>query len=141
MSHPSEPNYVALLGGSPFTVNSDDPYYTQRVHAPSLISELDHAHVSWKAYLQGMPHAGYQGICYPANCNGEPDKDPLYVSKHNGISNYKTSLNPADWSRQVPIGTWRAQSAAFSEVVKLGMALCLDTYSGSLSGSPLQFAG
>jgi len=104
VSHPSEPNYVALLGGSPFTVNSDDPYYTQRVHAPSLISELDHAHVSWKAYLQGMPHAGYQGICYPANCNGEPDKDPLYVSKHNGISNYTTSLNAADWSRQVPIG-------------------------------------
>ena len=104
VTHPSEPNYVALLGGSPFTVNSDDPYYVQRVAAPSLISELDHAHVSWKAYLQGMPHPGYEGICYPANCNGEPDKDPLYVSKHNGISNYTTSLNPADWSRQVPIG-------------------------------------
>jgi phospholipase C len=104
VTHPSEPNYVALLGGSPFTVNSDNPYYVQQVARPSLISELDHAHVSWKAYLQGMPHAGYQGICYPANCNGEPDKDPLYVSKHVGISNYTTSLNRADWSRQVPIG-------------------------------------
>src|SRR5215472_11304454 len=104
VTHPSEPNYVALLGGSPFTVNSDDPYYVQQVHAPSLISELDHAHVSWKAYLQGSPHPGYEGICYPANCNGEPDKDPLYVSKHDGIQNYTTSLNAADWSRQVPIG-------------------------------------
>ena len=104
VTHPSEPNYVALLGGSPFAVNSDNAYYVQRVAAPSLISELDHAHVSWKAYLQGLPHPGYQGICYPANCNGEPDKDPLYVSKHDGIQNYTTSLNPADWSRQVPIG-------------------------------------
>jgi hypothetical protein len=103
VTHPSEPNYVALLGGSPFTVNSDDAYYVQRVAAPSLISELDQAHVSWKAYLQGLPHPGYQGICYPANCNGEPDKDPLYVSKHDGIQNYTTSLNAADWSRQVPI--------------------------------------
>src|SRR5215470_12013888 len=104
VTHPSEPNYVALLGGSPFAVNSDDAYYVQQVHAPSLISELDHAHISWKAYLQGSPQPGYQGICYPANCNGEPDKDPLYVSKHDGIQNYTTSLNAADWSRQVPIG-------------------------------------
>ncbi len=104
ITHPSEPNYVALLGGSPFTVNSDNAYYVQRVAAPSLISELDRAHVSWKAYLQGVPHPGYQGICYPANCNGEPDKDPLYVSKHDGIQNFTTSLNAADWSRQVSVG-------------------------------------
>ena len=104
VTHPSEPNYVALLGGSPFGVNSDNAYYVQKVAAPSLISELDHAHVSWKAYLQSLPHPGYEGICYPASCNGAPDKDPLYVSKHDGIQNFTTSLNPADWSRQVPIG-------------------------------------
>jgi len=104
VAHPSEPNYVALLGGSTFTVNSDNAYYVQQVHAPSLISELDRAHVSWKAYLQSLPHPGYEGICYPASCNGAPDKDPLYVSKHDGIQNFTTSLNPADWSRQAPIG-------------------------------------
>src|SRR6266702_333347 len=104
VSHPSEPNYVALLGGSPFTVNSDDPYYVNRVAAPSLISQLDHSHISWKAYLQALPHPAYQGICYPANCNGEPDKDPLYVSKHNAIGNFTTSRSAADWARQVPMG-------------------------------------
>ncbi len=103
VSHPSEPNYVALLGGSTFTVASDNAYYVNRVVAPSLISELDQAGISWKAYLQGLPHPGYQGICYPANCNGAPDKDPLYVSKHNAIANLTSSLNPADWSRQVPV--------------------------------------
>src|SRR5215467_10105902 len=104
VAHPSEPNYVALLGGSTFNVTNDNAYYVNQVAAPSLISELDQAHVSWKAYLQGVPHPGYQGICYPANCNGAPDKDPLYVSKHDAIQNFTTSLNPADWSRQVPVG-------------------------------------
>jgi len=102
----SEPNYVGLLGGNTFgaKVNSDDAYWKNRVDAPSLISELDHAGISWKAYLQALPHPDYQGICYPAKCNGAPDSDPLYVSKHDGIQNYTTSHNPFDWSRQVPVG-------------------------------------
>lgn len=103
VSHPSEPNYVAMLGGSTFGVSTDNPYYVNKVDKPSLISQLDQAGISWKAYLQGLPHPGYQGICYPANCNGAPDKDPLYVSKHNAITNFTTSWNARDWSRQAPI--------------------------------------
>jgi hypothetical protein len=100
----SESNYVGLLGGNVFNVTSDDAYWKNKIDAPSLISQLDQAKISWKAYLQGLPHPDYQGICYPARCNGAPDSDPLYVSKHDGIQNFTTSLNPADWSRQVPIG-------------------------------------
>jgi hypothetical protein len=101
VTHPSEPNYIAMLGGSTFDVKGfDNPYYVNKVNAPSLISELDQAHVGWKAYFQNLPHPGYQGICYPANCNGTPDKDPLYAAKHNGIANFTTSWNKADWSRQ-----------------------------------------
>jgi len=103
VTHPSEPNYVALLGGSTFGIQNDNPYYVNKVHAPSLISQLDGAGISWKGYFQGLPHPGYQGICYPAKCNGVPDIDPLYVSKHDAIQNFTTSLNPLDWSRQVPI--------------------------------------
>jgi hypothetical protein len=99
----SEPNYVGLLGGGLSGVNSDDAYWTQLVDGPSLISELDQAGITWKAYLQGLPHPDYQEICYPARCNGAPDSDPLYVSKHDGIQNFTTSLNPVDWARQVPI--------------------------------------
>jgi hypothetical protein len=39
----SEPNYVGLLGGSAFNVNSDDAYWKNVVNAPSLISQLDQA--------------------------------------------------------------------------------------------------
>lgn len=103
VTHPSEPNYVALLGGNNYSVNSDDPYYMQQVNKPSLITQLDQAGIGWKAYLQSLPYPGYQGICYPARCNGSPDNDPLYVSKHDAIQNFRSSLNPQDWSRQVPI--------------------------------------
>ncbi|HEX4655926.1 MAG TPA: alkaline phosphatase family protein [Streptosporangiaceae bacterium] len=100
----SEANYVGLLGGSTFNVNSDDAYWKNSVHAPSLISQLDQAGVGWKAYLQSLPHPNYEGICYPEKCNGAPDSDPLYVSKHDGIQNFTTSWNTRDWSRQVPVG-------------------------------------
>jgi hypothetical protein len=102
----SEANYVGLLGGNSFaTVQSDDAYWKNTVTgAPSLITQLDQAGVSWKAYLQSLPYAGYEGICYPAKCNGAPDSDPLYVSKHDGIQNFTADQNPADWSRQVPVG-------------------------------------
>ena len=99
----SEANYVGLLGGSTFNVNSDDAYWKNKVDAPSLISQLDQAGISWKAYLQSLPHPNYEGICYPEKCNGAPDSDPLYVSKHDAIQNFTTSWNQADWSRQVPI--------------------------------------
>jgi hypothetical protein len=118
----SESNYVGLLGGNVYGVISDDAYWKNLIHAPSLISQLDQAGVSWKAYLQALPYPGYQGICYPAKCNGAPDSDPLFVSKHDGIQNFTTSLNSADWSRQVPISELAADLRsgtvpAFSYVV------------------------
>jgi phospholipase C len=102
----SESNYVQLLGGTQYpNVQSDDAYWKNSAgNAPNLISQLDQAGVSWKAYLQALPYAGYQGICYPAKCNGAPDSDPLYVSKHDGIQNFANNQNPADWGRQVPVG-------------------------------------
>ena len=116
VSHPSEPNYVGLLGGDTHGVSSDDAYYTKAntVNAPSLISQMDSAGIAWKAYLQDLPHPNYQGICYPANCNGSPDKDPLYVSKHDGIQNYTTSRSAADWNNQVPIQQLQSDLASGS---------------------------
>jgi hypothetical protein len=110
----SESNYVGLLGGNVYGVTSDDPYWKNKINAPSLISQLDHAGISWKAYMQGLPHPGYQGMCYP-KCNGAPDSDPLYVSKHDGIQNFTTSWNPRDWSREVPI-TQLSQDLATGDV-------------------------
>jgi hypothetical protein len=101
---PSEPNYVAMLGGSTFGISDDNAYYLNVVDAPSLMSQLEGKHLTWKAYMQGMPYAGFKGICYPNRCNGVPDFDTLYNSKHNGIVNFKSvQTNPAEMAKLGPL--------------------------------------
>jgi hypothetical protein len=85
-SDPSAPNYVVMLGGSDFGIADDNPFYTHEVHAPSLMDQLDAAHMTWKGYFQGMPYPGFAQYCYPVRCNGTPDSDPIYSSKHNGMA-------------------------------------------------------
>jgi hypothetical protein len=88
VADPSEPNYVAMLGGNFFGIADDNAYYLNKLKKPSLMSQMNAASLSWKGYLQSMPYVGYRGICYPVKCNGVPDLDPLYASKHNGITNF-----------------------------------------------------
>jgi hypothetical protein len=88
VADPSEPNYVAMLGGSFFGIADDNAYYINVLNKPSLMSQMDAANLTWKGYLQGMPYAGFRGICFPVKCNGVPDFDALYASKHNGITNF-----------------------------------------------------
>ena len=105
VSDPSEPNYVAMLGGSDFGLNSDDPYFFpgNTVHAANLMSQLEGAGKTWKGYFQDMPYAGYRGYCYPAKCNGIPDSDTQYVAKHNGIPNFANMQTPAEFAKQTPL--------------------------------------
>jgi hypothetical protein len=47
VADPSEPNYVAMLGGDFFGISSDDPYWFpgQTVNSPNLMSQLEGAPV------------------------------------------------------------------------------------------------
>jgi hypothetical protein len=105
VSDPSEPNYVAMLGGSDFGINSDDPYFFpgHTVSAANLMSELEGANKTWKGYFQDLPYAGYRGYCYPGKCNGIPDSDTEYVAKHNGIVNFANMQTAAEWVKQTPL--------------------------------------
>jgi hypothetical protein len=105
VSDPSEPNYVAMLGGSDFGISSDDPYFFpgNTVSAANLMSQLEAAGKTWKGYFQDMPYAGYRGYCYPGKCNGIPDSDTEYVAKHNGIVNFANMQTPAEWIKQTPL--------------------------------------
>jgi hypothetical protein len=53
LTHPSLPNYVALLAGSPLGIHGD----CRRCHRPgrNLVDQLEAAHISWKAYYQSLP--------------------------------------------------------------------------------------
>jgi hypothetical protein len=95
VADPSEPNYVAMLGGNFFGIADDNAYYINAVNKPSLMSQMDAAGLSWKGYLQSMPYTGFRGICYPVKCNGVPDLDALYAAKHNGIVNFDSVQDSA----------------------------------------------
>lgn len=104
VTHPSGPNYVAMLGGGTFGVASDNPYWLFDVRQPSLMSQLEQAGLSWKGYFQGMPYAGYQGYCYPVRCLGVPDSDTLYIAKHNGMVYFDgIRSNPAERAKMQPL--------------------------------------
>jgi len=105
VSSPSEPNYVAMLGGNFFGIADDNAYYgADAVNKPSLMSQMEAAHLHWKGYFQGMPYAGFRGICYPVRCGLVPDVDELYASKHNGIANFVSiQASNTEFAKMVPL--------------------------------------
>jgi hypothetical protein len=76
ITHPSEPNYLALFAGSTFGVASDD--CPLQFGGPNLASALIGHGMSFTGYSEDMPSAGYTG------CRaGGASSDPLYARKHN----------------------------------------------------------
>jgi hypothetical protein len=75
VTHPSEPNYIALMSGSNWDTNTDDP--ANRFDHTNLVDTLEAAGKSWGAYLEAMPSVGYLGDYWPSSSNA------LYASKHN----------------------------------------------------------
>ena len=76
ISHPSLPNYLALTGGSTFGISSDCT--TCSVGASSIVDQLTHANVSWRAYMEGLPHA-----CFTGSGSGD------YAKKHDPFVYYR----------------------------------------------------
>ena len=54
-THPSLPNYLALLTGSTHGVRDDNT--DRRVPGSSLAGQLEARRVSWRAYMEGLPRA------------------------------------------------------------------------------------
>ncbi len=74
VTHPSEPNYVAMISGSNWFINNDNP--ANRFDHTNLVDELAAHHVSWGAYLEALPADPLADFAPSA-------ADPLYASKHN----------------------------------------------------------
>jgi Phosphoesterase family len=104
VADPSEPNYVAMLGGDFFGISDDDPYWFpgHTISANNLMSQLESAGKTWRGYFQSMPYVGYRGYCYPDKCNGIPDADTLYVTKHNGIVNFADLQTASELAKMFP---------------------------------------
>lgn len=106
--HPSEANYVALLGGDTFGIHDDDGFFCHAgltdpacagaaapgyadhtVRARHLGQQLDAAGLSWKGYYESLPAPGSLAVTAsdPAFDNGTR-KTALYASKHSGFMNF-----------------------------------------------------
>ncbi len=69
ISHPSVPNYIALMTGSTQNITTDCT--TCFLNVPNLADELAKSGHTWKAYLESMPSPCFQGNANP------------YAMKHN----------------------------------------------------------
>jgi hypothetical protein len=106
--HPSEANYVALVGGDTFGIFDDDAFYCKArstqpfctdstargyrdhtIHARHLGDQLTAAGLSWKGYYESLPEPGSLAITAsdPKFDNGTR-KTALYASKHSGFINF-----------------------------------------------------
>ena len=59
IAHPSLPNYLALTGGSTFAITSDCT--DCRARGDNLGAQLTAAKISWRAYMEDLPHACFRG--------------------------------------------------------------------------------
>jgi phosphatidylinositol-3-phosphatase len=75
VTHPSMPNYVAAISGSNWFVNDDNP--ANRFDHTNLVDQLEANGLTWGAYMESMPSAGYLNDFWPSS------SQQLYASKHN----------------------------------------------------------
>jgi hypothetical protein len=119
--HPSEANYVALLGGDTFGIHDDDGFYCRpgsvrpmcdgaaaagyadhTVRAAHLGDQLSAAGLSWKGYYESLPEPGSLAVTAgdPRYDNGTR-KTALYASKHSGFMNFADVQNDPDRAERI----------------------------------------
>jgi phospholipase C len=100
VSHPSLPNYLALVSGSTHGIHSDCTSCI--VNARNLADTLGAAGRSWKAYAEGLPRAGWTGA-----------SAGLYAKKHMPFLYFSDVVSrPARRGRIVPFTRLAADLAA-----------------------------
>lgn len=99
VTHPSLPNYLALVAGSTFgytTTCVDCP-----IAARSLADTIEASGRTWKAYAEGLPARGFLG-----------GSSGRYAKKHNPFAYFTPIINaPARRERIVPLGELKRDAA------------------------------
>jgi len=100
VTHPSLPNYIALVSGGTQGIRTDCTRCL--VDAPNLADSFADAGRSWKTYAEGLPYPGFTGVEYA-----------LYVKKHVPFLYFRDVLrSPARRQRIVPLSRLRADLVA-----------------------------
>ncbi|KAJ7763328.1 phosphoesterase family-domain-containing protein [Mycena metata] len=86
VTHPSEPNYVAAIGGDFFGMADDDMYHVP-ANISCVVDLLEDKNISWATYQENMPTDAFYGMIYKAPNYASPSSQPYpyYVRKHNPL--------------------------------------------------------
>jgi phosphatidylinositol-3-phosphatase len=99
ITHPSLPNYITMVSGGTQGISSDCGGCN--VDAPNLVDQLEHAGITWKAYMQGLPAA-----CSDAHVAGS------YAKKHDPFMYFRSvRSDPARCRKVVPFQRFAADLA------------------------------
>jgi hypothetical protein len=102
ITHPSLPNYLALTGGSMFGISSDCTGCS--VPGAGLGGQLESRHISWKAYMEGLPHPCFTGA-----------REDDYAKKHDPFVYYRDLVrNRAACRKVVPLSALQKDEASRS---------------------------
>ncbi|KAF9159811.1 hypothetical protein BGX21_002895 [Mortierella sp. AD011] len=77
LAHPSQPNYIASIGGSTHSVTSDSTYNLSPSYS-TIVDLLEAKHLTWKTYQENIP-----SVCYTGSSSSS-----LYYRKHNPFVSY-----------------------------------------------------
>jgi acid phosphatase len=89
-THPSEPNYAAVVGGDNFGMDNDD-FNAIPANISTVVDLLDTKGISWGEYQEGLPYAGFQGFNFSNQVSFAND----YVRKHNPLILYDSVTSNA----------------------------------------------
>ena len=76
LTHPSQPNYIASVGGDYFGLNDDDQVNIAE-NISTVVDLFDTKGITWREYLEDIPGPGFMGAT-SSNSNGQL----AYVRKH-----------------------------------------------------------
>ena len=119
--HPSEGNYIAMLGGDTFGIHDDDAFYCKpgmtdpwcskshesgyvdhTVRKRSLMDQLESHHLTWKGYMQSLPEPGSLAIRWPEQEQPVPGlPTQLYAAKHNGFVSFEQVQHDPERSSKI----------------------------------------
>lgn len=90
ITHPSQPNYVAAVGGSTHGI-TDDSFQRISSTSKTIVDLLEAEDISWSIYGEDSPYSGFEGT-YVNQVTGAND----YVRKHNPLISYDSISSNLD---------------------------------------------
>lgn len=111
VTHPSQPNYLALFSGSTQGVTDDACPYT--FGTPNLGRELIDAGFSFTGYSEDLPSAGFTGCTFAR-----------YARKHNPWVNWQEDISPSPNALPIAVNQpFRSFPADFNDLPTLSIVV------------------